>query len=327
MKKMKKFKPSVILTAFMMTVLLAFTMTACGTKSNDKSSQVDGKVVSANSDPKNEDEALAMYKEFMEQENAILAKNTELWNKVFLSADKGMTMQEDGKNYGDFLLDTIDSIKDEFKEDELKLLKSEGEKIREIEVKLTMLEQKYPDIAQKCKDSSTSVPADGNMSIVSNEKNTEKFPSFEGKDLDGNKIKSDDLFSENAVTVVNLWFTTCNPCVGELGELDRLNKDLAERGGAVIGINSFTLDGDKAAVSDAKDVLQKKDASYQNVYFDSDSEAGKFVKNAYTYPTTYVVDRNGNIAGDPIVGAINGKSQLESLKKLIDKTIAADKGK
>ena len=47
---------------------------------------------------------LAMYNDLMEQENAILSENTELWEKVFMAADKGMTMQEDGKNYGDFLL-------------------------------------------------------------------------------------------------------------------------------------------------------------------------------------------------------------------------------
>ena len=60
----------------------------------------------------------------------------------------------------------------------------------------------------------------------------QKFPAFEGKDLDGNTVKSEELFSGNAVTVVNFWFTTCNPCVGELAELDALNKELAEKGGA-----------------------------------------------------------------------------------------------
>ncbi len=37
------------------------------------------------------------------------SENTALWEKVFMAADKGMAMQEDGKNYGDFLLDTIEN--------------------------------------------------------------------------------------------------------------------------------------------------------------------------------------------------------------------------
>ena len=125
---------------------------------------------------------------------------------------------------------------------------------------------------------------------------------------------------------MNFWFTTCNPCVGELSELDALNKELAKKGGSLIGVNTFTLDGDEAAISEAKDVLAKKGATYQNVYFDSDGEAGKFTTNIFAYPTTYVVDRSGNIVGDPIVGAITEKKQAETLQKLIDQALAADMG-
>lgn len=235
-------------------------------------------------------------------------------------------MQEDGKNYGEFLLDTIEGSKDQFTEDELKLLKEAAEKIREIENKLTMIEKKYPEAAQQSTDGAMSVPAGSDMTTPPDDGSMQKFPAFEGKDLDGNTVKSDELFSANAVTVVNFWFTTCNPCVGELSELDALNKELAKKGGALIGVNTFTLDGDEAAISEAKDVLAKKGVTYQNVYFASDGEAGKFTTNIFAYPTTYVVDRNGNIVGDPIVGAITEKKQAETLQKLIDQALAADMG-
>ena len=241
-------------------------------------------------------------------------------------ADKGMTMQEDGKNYGEFLLDTIEGSKDQFTEDELKLLKEAAEKISEIENKLTMIEEKYPEAAQQSTDGAMSVPAGSDMTTPPDDGSMQKFPAFEGKDLDGNTVKSDELFSANAVTVMNFWFTTCNPCVGELSELDALNKELAEKGGALIGVNTFTLDGDETAISEAKDVLAKKGATYQNVYFDSDGEAGKFTTNIFAYPTTYVVDRSGNIVGEPIVGAITEKKQAETLQKLIDQALAADMG-
>ena len=139
-------------------------------------------------------------------------------------------------------------------------------------------------------------------------------------------MKSNTLFAGNTVTVVNFWFTTCSPCVGELADLEALNKKLAEKGGAVVGINSFTLDGDKAAISDAKDILTKKGVTYKNIWFDSKGEAGKFTSGLYTFPTTYVVDKNGNIVGEPIVGAITGKKQAETLQKLIDQAIANSKG-
>ena len=295
--KMKK------LTALLLATLMVLSLAACGAKGDSKTEN--------SGDTAQTEEAAATHKSLMDRENAILSENTELWEKVFLAADKGMAMIEDGKNYGDFLLDTIESAKDQFSDEEYALLKKSAQEISEIENKLTELEKQHPEILNEETDANGDV---------------QKFPSFEGKDLDGNEVKSDELFSANAVTVVNFWFTTCSPCVGELGELDALNKELADKGGALIGVNAFTLDGDETAISDAKDVLAKKGATYQNVYFDSSSPAGAFTANIFAFPTTYVVDRNGNIVGEPIVGAITEKNQAETLQSLIDQAIAADAG-
>ena len=337
-------------TKKLMTLLLAFvlvlSLAACGAKGGDHMDSMDN-------EPKNAEEATAMHKELTAQEAAILVENTALWEKVFMAADKGKIMMEDGKNYGDFLLETINAAKDQFSADELKLLQGEAEKIRDIGNKLAALEEKYPEIVQKSLDSDMNMPADKDMDMMPDSGSTDnktdsgntgnktdsgstgnktddsslpKFPAFEGKDLDGNTVKSSDLFSGKAVTVVNFWFTTCGPCVGELGDLDALNKELSGKGGALIGINAFTLDGNEAAISDAKDVLAQSGATYQNVYFDSGSEAGKFVESIYAYPTTYVVNRSGRIVGDPIVGAITSKAQADALQAQIDKALAADMG-
>ena len=343
------------LMTLLLAVVLVLSLAACGAKGGDHMDGMDN-------EPKNAEEAAAMHKELTAQEAAILAENTALWENVFMAADKGKIMMEDGKNYGDFLLETIDAAKDQFSSDELKLLQSEAEKIRDIGNKLAALEEKYPEIMQKSLDSDMNMPTDKDMDTMPDGGNKDnktdsgstdnktdsgntgnktdsgstgsktddsslpKFPAFEGKDLDGNTVKSSDLFSGNAVTVVNFWFTTCGPCVGELGDLDALNKELSGKGGALIGINAFTLDGNEAAISDAKDVLTQSGATYQNVYFDSGSEAGKFVENIYAYPTTYVVNRSGRIVGDPIVGAITSKAQADALQAQIDKALAADMG-
>ena len=352
------------LMTLLLAVVLVLSLAACGAKGGDHMDGMDN-------EPKNAEEAAAMHKELTAQEAAILAENTALWEKVFMAADKGKIMMEDGKNYGDFLLETIDAAKDQFSADELKLLQSEAEKIRDIGNKLAALEEKYPEIVQKSLDSDMNMPADkdmdtmpdggnkdnktdsgntgnktdsgstgntpdngstgnktdsGSTSKTTDDSSLPKFPAFEGKDLDGNTVKSSDLFSGKAVTVVNFWFTTCGPCVGELGDLDALNKELSGKGGALIGINAFTLDGNEAAISDAKDVLAQSGATYQNVYFDSGSEAGKFVESIYAYPTTYVVNRSGRIVGDPIVGAITSKAQADALQAQIGKALAADMG-
>ena len=312
--------------ALMLCAMMLLSLAACGAKGNDKQADMSGDSSAMTGEPKNAEKALALHKELLERENAILSENTELWEKVFMAADKGMTMQEDGKNYGDFLLDTVEAAKEQFTDKEYEWLKESATEISNIENRLTELEEKYPEIMQKSMDGDMSMPAGSDTSNPPDDGSMQKFPAFEGKDLDGNTVKSDELFSGNTVTVVNFWFTTCNPCVGELAELDALNKELAEKGGSLIGVNTFTLDGDEAAISEAKDVLAKKGATYQNVYFDSDGEAGKFTTNIFAYPTTYVVDRSGNIVGEPIVGAITEKKQAETLQKLIDQALAADMG-
>ena len=312
--------------ALMLCAMMLLSLAACGAKDYDKQADMSGDSSAMTGEPKNAEEALALHKELLERENAILSENTELWEKVFMAADKGMTMQEDGKNYGDFLLDTVESAKEQFTDKEYAWLKESATEISNIENRLTELEEKYPEIIQKSMDGDMSMPAGSDTSTPPDDGSMQKFPAFEGKDLDGNTVKSDELFSANAVTVVNFWFTTCNPCVGELSELDALNKELAEKGGSLIGVNTFTLDGDEKAIAEAKDVLAKKGATYQNVYFDSDGEAGKFTTNIFAYPTTYVVDRSGNIVGEPIVGAITEKKQAETLQKLIDQALAADMG-
>ena len=312
--------------ALMLCAMMLLSLAACGAKDNDKQADMSGDSSAMTGEPKTAEEALALHKELLERENAILSENTELWEKVFMEADKGMAMIEDGKNYGDFLLDTVEAAKEQFTDKEYAWLKESATEISNIENKLTELEEKYPEIMQKSMDGDMSMPAGSDTSTPPDDGSMQKFPAFEGKDLDGNTVKSDELFSGNTVTVVNFWFTTCNPCVGELAELDALNKELAEKGGSLIGVNTFTLDGDEAAISEAKDVLAKKGATYQNVYFDSDGEAGKFTTNIFAYPTTYVVDRNGNIVGEPIVGAITEKKQAETLQKLIEQALAADVG-
>ena len=320
---MKTKKILTLLTA----ALLVLSLAACGTGKDSKKDDSGKKTEIAAllaAEPATADEAAELHQKLMEQENAILSQNSALWEKVFLSANKNMTMIEDGGNYGDFLLKTIEGAKDQFKSDELKLLNEGAELIREIEGKLTILEQKFPGCGNKPSDGDMSVPAENGKPIEKSD--LTKFPAFDGKDLAGNEVKSSTLFGENTVTVVNFWFTTCSPCVGELAELEALNKQLAEKGGAVVGINSFTLDGDKTAIAEAKDILAKKGVSYKNIWFDSKSEAGEFTSGLYSYPTTYVVDKNGNIVGEPIVGAITGQKQAQTLQKLIDQAIANSKG-
>ena len=93
--KIKRFLT--VLTAF----LLIFSLAACGTnkdnKTNDKNKKSEIAALMA-TEPGTKDEAADLHQKLMAQENAILSENSALWEKVFLSANKGMAMIEDGGN-------------------------------------------------------------------------------------------------------------------------------------------------------------------------------------------------------------------------------------
>ena len=124
--------------ALLLGAMMLLSLAACGAKDNDKQADMSGDGSAMTGEPKTAEEALALHKELLERENALLSENTELWEKVFMAADKGMV--EDGKNYGEFLLDTIEAAKDQFTDKEYEWLKESATEISNIENKLTELE-------------------------------------------------------------------------------------------------------------------------------------------------------------------------------------------
>lgn len=270
--------------------------------------------------------------------NAVFEKNMDLWNRFFGMMDKQPDMD---MSYADYLTAQLETSKEKFTEEEYTLLLEDIETIRRLDAEMEKL---MPQDAMAADSDmaveSGMVTADGGMVMGSEgmtmadgsmedknmsmeEDSSEKFPAFDGMDLDGNPVTS-ELFKENSVTVVNFWFSTCAPCIAELGELNALNEELKLKGGAVIGINADTIGGDESMIMEARSILEKKGAMYQNIYFPVESEAGQLTYSITAFPTTVVVDRNGRMVGEPILGGINNESQMKVLQDLIDETLARD---
>ena len=276
--------------------------------------------------------------------NAVFEKNMDLWNRFFGMMDKQPDMD---MSYADYLTEQLEMMKEKFTEEEYKLLEQDVETIRRLDEEIDKLEEMLMQNEGMAADSdmameSDMVTADGgmvmgnegtamaddNMTMTDKDTMTEddssmKFPEFEGTDLEGNPVTS-ELFKENSVTVVNFWFSACAPCIAELSELNAFNEELKLKGGAVIGINADTIGGDESMIMEARQILEKKGAAYQNIYFSADSEAGQLTYSITAFPTTVVVDRNGRMVGEPILGGINNESQMKALQDLIDETLARD---
>ena len=280
---------------------LALTLTACG---NQKPAEAPTQAPTSVQETATEAQNQKTVQDYLDEENAILAQDKELWEKVFASMSKNVSDDTLSSNYGDVLLAAVEGIKDELSDEEYQTLKGHAQKIHDLEEEISAL---------PTEEAAPSQAAAGENA----------FPQFEGKDLDGNPVDS-SLFANNAFTVINFWFSGCKPCVGEMKELEELSKTIREQGGELIGVNTETLDGNADAIATAKKILESKGVTYRNIYFDSSSEAAKFALNIMAFPTTYVFDRNGNVVGEPLLGGIDNPSNLERLQQTIADAIAAD---
>ena len=303
-----KFKKLIATT---MALSMVLTFSGCASKSSDADKNSSSTQSSTTATTKNDssDDLNARLDALYQQENELFAKHQDAWNKFFGLMNKDAAASETDENYADFLAKTVEANKDSFTEEELDTLNKDIEQIRGIEDEIAKLEKE-----SSASDKSASDKSDSSSSV---------FSGFAGKDLDGNNV-DESLFSKNAVTVVNFWFSGCKPCVAELPELNKLNEKLKEMGGEVVGINTETLDDNQDGIKEAKKILEKQGASYRNLTFDSNSELGKYAGNIVAFPTTILVDRNGNIVGEPLLGGIDEQKNYDSLMKQIQSVIDAD---
>lgn len=296
-----KFKK--VIAAFL-AIFFLFTFTGCGLSSGSAATegpkQEDTSTTDSGSSIDPNEQLDALY----QQENQIFAEHKDIWDKAFGFMSKNNDDDTMNENYADFLANTIESNKDSFSEEEYDTLSKDIETIRGIEEEIAKLAK---EIAAS--DSSGS-------SSSSSAESTGVFQSFKGKDLDGNDV-DESLFTQNKVTVVNFWFSGCKPCVEELSELNELNDELKEMGGEVVGINVDTLDDNQDGIKEAKEILKAQGASYKNLTFASDSAAGKYARTIMAFPTTVLVDKDGNIVGEPFMGGIDNPSIYEQLMKQI----------
>lgn len=296
-----KFKK--VIAAFL-AIFFLFAFTGCGLSSGsaatEEPKQEDTSTTDSDSSIDPNEQLDALY----QQENQIFAEHKDIWDKAFGFMSKNNDDDAMNENYADFLANTIESNKNSFSEEEYDTLSKDIETIRGIEEEIAKLAK---EIAAS--DSSGS-------SSSSSAESTGVFQSFKGKDLDGNDV-DESLFTQNKVTVVNFWFSGCKPCVEELSELNELNDELKEMGGEVVGINVDTLDDNQDGIKEAKEILEAQGASYKNLTFASDSAAGKYARTIMAFPTTVLVDKDGNIVGEPFMGGIDNPSIYEQLMKQI----------
>lgn len=127
----------------------------------------------------------------------------------------------------------------------------------------------------------------------------QSVPDFTTVDLSGNTV-TQEVFGQADVTVVNIWGTFCPPCIGEMPELGDWAREM-EDNVQLLGIVCDYYAGDDATLDQAKTILQDSGADFVNLAADPSME--EFLSQFQFVPTTLLVDSQGAVIGEPIVGA------------------------
>lgn len=148
------------------------------------------------------------------------------------------------------------------------------------------------------------------------------FQNLNTVDIKGEKVTK-DIFADNKLTLVNIWATWCGPCVKEIPELEELSKEYDGKGVAIKGllaqvdmntgelVEGLTDDERKTA----EDILKSSNVTYQQILVSKDMK--KSLGDVQGFPTTYFINKDGKIVGEPYVGA----SEKEVWKQVIDERL------
>lgn len=140
------------------------------------------------------------------------------------------------------------------------------------------------------------------------------FPEFSETDMEGNAI-TNDIFADYDVTIVNFWNNGCGTCIAEMPELEELYQEFQKENINLIGVGADSGESEEQ-LELAKSILAEKGVTYQNLSPDPEHDFYKdFIGDMTGYPTTYVVDCEGNIIGAPLIG--NVKEQIDTLQNRI----------
>lgn len=141
------------------------------------------------------------------------------------------------------------------------------------------------------------------------EQSTEEgaFEKMSLTNLAGDEIDK-TIFEGHDLTMINVWATSCKPCLSEMPELAKLSDEYEQNGGQVqiIGLCTDLVDMDANRVDSqielANQIVELTGADYTHLVPD-DEMLNFLMENIIGVPTTFFVDSQGKEVGESVIGA------------------------
>lgn len=150
---------------------------------------------------------------------------------------------------------------------------------------------------------------------------TAQTVEFSAETLDGQQLDQ-TVFSDAKLTMVNLWATWCSPCIMELPDLAALAEEAAGMEVQVLGIVHDGYDirtggKDEEQLELARALVEKTSVAYPVLIPDSTLMEG-LLKDVEGFPTTWFIDGQGNIIGEPVLGSNSKDGWMKILQERLE---------
>ena len=138
--------------------------------------------------------------------------------------------------------------------------------------------------------------------------------AFTAQTLDGGTFSEKDLAAKD-LTVINIWQTTCPPCIEEMPELASLAASLPDN----VSLITWCLDGldEKETV----DEIMKESGFANPTIISGDGDLTQLYRALMYTPTTVALDADGNMVGEPLIGS--PEDAKEAYKDYINQALSA----
>lgn len=123
-------------------------------------------------------------------------------------------------------------------------------------------------------------------------------PDFTVYDGDGNAVHLSDYVGKPVV--MNFWASWCGPCQMEMPDFQAKHEEL----GSEVQFLMINMTGGRETLDSAQKFIAEQGYTFP-VFYDTDSDAA-VTYGAYSLPTTYFIDAEGNAVAQA-TGAINGE--------------------
>lgn len=143
------------------------------------------------------------------------------------------------------------------------------------------------------------------------------FGEFSSTDLKGNNV-TQDIFQEAEVTMLNVWATYCSPCLREMPDLAELNGEYDQGEFQILGIVSDVSFANQESMETAMAIIEETGADYPHLVISEDLLKGP-LSGVQVVPTTFFLDKEGNIIGE----AYSGAKSKDEWKEIIDASLEA----